>query len=99
MYKAIKEAIKEYIEVPSDNKTHSRLIVVLTNSIGNEHSRVSKDDVIILLKEFKVNLIVLGYDLDSVTAYEIGNLCSYTEEGRLITKPSLESIDEVFISL
>ena len=64
VYKAIKEGVKEFKEYGIDNDNH-RYFICLTSEIGNQDSnRISKLDVIKLLKQFNINLIVFGFGLD-----------------------------------
>lgn len=98
MVKAIKEAVKEYLEIGSDFRSNSRLIVCFTNNIYFEKNG-SKNELMVLLTEFQINLIVIGYNLDPLSIYEINELCNHTEEGKLLQDPSLRQIEELFVSL
>jgi len=98
VFKAMKEAFKEFKDNARSRETN-KWIVVFANTSGVGNKRVSLSDVCELLKCYKANLIVIGFDLDHQSRKVFEQLCQEANESRFIENPTEETIGETFQSI
>ena len=81
-----------------------RYIICFSNEVGVDetYSRIKKEDVQKLLKQYAINLIILCFTtqpLDAMTRQHFDDLTSVNNDGRVIINPSQHVIRDLFLQI
>lgn len=101
--KAVKEAVKEFIDQEDSASTvnaRNNIIICMTNQLGLSQGEEELESMKLLLQKFDCNMIVFGYDIFNLQDQrELRQVCQSTPEGRFLNHPTELQIEELFVSL
>ena len=82
-------------------KDGHRYIICITNEVGTDNSnRIRSEDVQLLLKQFGINLIVLGFgQMDGQSRREFEDFTNATNDGRVLMNPTHADIKDLFLQI